>query len=138
MTAIGDQSGATVGGRRRSRLAAMTMGALGMVALIVAVEVFVSVHEDDLTGLGTFAWRYGARAAQGEAQDYQILCLGTSLTKCGVLARVVEHGTGRTCFNMAVSNGRIASSYYLLKRALDAGARPTAVVVDCIDGPVEA
>src|SRR5436305_1651357 len=117
MTSIGRRSGAMVEVGQRSRLAALPMGVLGMVVLIVAVEAYVVSHDDDLTGLGTFNWRYSAQAARREARDHEVLCFGSSLTKCGVLARVVGHGTGRRCFNMAVGNGRIASSYYLLKRA---------------------
>jgi hypothetical protein len=65
-----------------------------------------------------------------------ILCFGSSLVKYGVLPRLIEEATRRQAFNLAVCNGHMPSSYYLLRRALESGARPAALVVDCQDGPV--
>ena len=64
-------------------------GLLGMVALVAAGEWYVAQHEDHLTGMSTYAWRSSERAARGEARGHRILCLGTSLTKFGVLPRVL-------------------------------------------------
>jgi hypothetical protein len=57
------------------------------------------------------------------------------MIKFGVLPAVLEARTGRPTYNLAVYSGRLATSYYLLKRAIEAGARPAAVVLDCLDGP---
>jgi hypothetical protein len=52
--------------------------------------------------------------------------------KFGVVPRVLEACLDRRgrSYNLAVCNGQAASSYFLLRRALSAGARPSALVVD--------
>ena len=50
--------------------------------------------------------------------------------KFGLNHRVIEARTGRKAANLAVVGGSAASSYFLLRCALDAGARPRTIVVD--------
>ena len=64
-----------------------------------------------------------------------ILCFGTSLSKYGVVAPLNERATGHRTFNLAVCRGQMPSTYFLFRRAIDAGARPAAVLLDCQDGP---
>jgi hypothetical protein len=59
-----------------------------------------------------------------------VLCFGDSLVKFAVVPRVLEARLGQGAYNLAVCGGQAPSSYFLLRRALEAGARPEAVVVD--------
>jgi hypothetical protein len=105
-------------------------GLLAMIALVLAVESAVgrcpriTLDPDD--------WQYhlarrdAARAARGR----DVLFLGDSLIKNGVLPRVVEARSGLKGHNLALYSGQPPATYYLLRRALRAGARPSAVVVD--------
>ena len=55
---------------------------------------------------------------------------GDSLAKLGVAPSLVEARSGRSVYNLAVCAGQAPSSYFLLRRVLDSGARPTAILVD--------
>ena len=65
-----------------------------------------------------------------------ILCFGTSLLKFGFVPTIVEQKTGHPSYNHAVMSGHTPSSYYLLKRSIESGAKPAAILLDCQDGPV--
>ena len=43
---------------------------------------------------------------------------------------MLQERTGRAAYNLAVVGGSAPSSYFLLRRALDAGARPSTIVVN--------
>jgi hypothetical protein len=93
-------------------------GLIGMVVLVAAAERSTARRESRVIGdkLG-LAWRVSDQAARSEATRAEVLCFGDSLVKLGILPRVLE------------ANG-CRSAYYLLRHALDAGARPKAVLVD--------
>lgn len=105
-------------------------GLLGMLCLVAACEAVLAGHSADLMSDAPFAWRWADKAATRGAVDSEILCLGDSLVKFGIAPRVVEGRTGRSTWNLAVTGGRPANSYFLLKHALDAGARPAALILD--------
>lgn len=125
MTADGD----TLGVRK-----ALPWGFLGMLALVWVGEGAVARFGGDFLPMLSCCWRDAARAATHEAVGSEVLCLGDSQVKLGVLPRAVEAETGRSVYNLAVHRGSPASSYFLLRRALDAGARPRAAVVDFSPG----
>ena len=83
----------------------------------------------DLLDLDDWAYRKSVKATQ-TAKRYDVLCFGDSMVKCGLLAKGVEERSGLKVLNLAVSGSQAASSYALLKRALDAGAKPEAVIVE--------
>lgn len=112
------------------------LGLLGALAFVACVERFVAKHDLDFTTAGPANWKYSAHEARRPAGPGGVLCFGTSLIKYGVVSRLLERETGRPAFNLAVCNGHMPSSYYLLRRAIEAGASPAAVVVDCQDSPV--
>ena len=115
-------------GRPRVRRPA---GLLGMLVLVALAEATLAGHRADLARPVAEDWRFAAWAAAREAPGRDVLCFGDSLVKYGVLPRVVQARAGLKAFNLATSGGTMPSSFFLLKRALDAGARPRAVVVDC-------
>lgn len=115
----------------RSPLRSLPWGLLGMVALVVAVEGFAKRHERDLfLKVDAWTWEQTKRRAEGDGRQAQVVCLGDSLVQVGVAAPVVETVTGKTTCNLAISGGQAASSYFLLRRLLDAGGRPDALVLD--------
>ncbi len=106
------------------------LGFLGMVVLLILGESYVARRARDFMGDAAYAWQWGARSADRDANGAEILCVGDSTIKFGIAPRVIASRTGRSVWNLAVSGGRPASSYFILRRALDAGARPSALIVD--------
>ena len=118
-------------GASGSRRGGIPAGLIGMLALVVGVERFVADHPFGFMGdPQRLAWRMSERAIRGEAARAEVLCLGDSLVKFGILPRVLEAGLGRSAYNLAIPGAQPAASYFLFRRALTSGARPRAVVVD--------
>lgn len=103
-------------------------GLIGTLVVVAAFESWVASRWLDLTGLAPAGYRYSARLSR-HARGYDVLCFGDSLVKHGVVPAVVREKHGPT-LNLACSDSRPPYSYFLLKRALDSGARPRAVLVD--------
>ncbi|HEV3122796.1 MAG TPA: hypothetical protein VGY53_12870 [Isosphaeraceae bacterium] len=114
---------------RRLR-AAIPGGLLGMLVVVVAVERYVRFYDRVFCSSNGWEWRGSALAARQEAPACEILCFGDSLSKLGVLPRAIEARTGRRAYNLACSGSEPPCHYFLLRQALAAGSRPTAVVVN--------
>jgi hypothetical protein len=109
-------------------------GFLGMLTLVVAIEwVAVRDNLDFMDNVAT-SWKYTGRVAARKVRGKQILCFGDSLLKFGVLPKVVGEQAGRSAYSLSLQSGSAPASYFLLNRALRAGARPEAVVVDFARG----
>jgi hypothetical protein len=106
------------------------LGMVGAFALIALVESFVGRHELDFTTPARMEWRLSGRAAVDRAPGSEVLGLGTSMTKMGLFPRVVERESGRRTYNLACCAGRMAGSYFLLRRAIEAGATPGAILLE--------
>ena len=111
--------------RRRAPL-----GLLGMLGLVFAVEVCVGSHDLDLMTPQEWCWRLSGMDATRRSPGCEVLCFGDSLVQGGIAPQLIEGRTGRRAFNFAVGGGQAPSSYFLLRRALESGARPAAVLVD--------
>jgi hypothetical protein len=105
-------------------------GLLGMLALVLTAEASITSLRDDLVRPLGESWRFAAQAAETQAAGCDVLCFGDSLVKYGVLPKVIESRTGLRAYGLACSGGTTPSAFFLLRRALDSGARPKAVVVD--------
>ncbi len=105
-------------------------GLIGMLALVVVVEASIAGMRDDLVRPLGESWRFAAKAAETRAPGCDVLCFGDSLVKYGVLPKVIEAKVGLRAYGLASSGGTAPSAFFLLRRALDAGARPRAIVVD--------
>ncbi len=112
---------------RRSRL---PRGLIGMLALIAGVESFVMRHDYDLTTLIASNWEIEGHAPARFAGGSKILCFGDSMVKFGVQPHVLGATLGKPTYNFALYCGSPQASYYMLRRAFDAGAKPEAIVVD--------
>ena len=105
-------------------------GLLGMLVLVAGVEL-VLAHQGRVHGdVDSRDWGECAAAAKRRAPTAEILCLGDSQVKTGVLAPVLADRTGLATYNLATFAGPAPATYFLLRRAFDAGARPKALVVD--------
>jgi hypothetical protein len=105
-------------------------GLLGMLGLIVLAESFIARRDLDFLTGENWSWRLTRLASEREARGCRVLCFGDSLVKFGVLPRAIERVAGGRAYNLALCAGQPSSSYFVLRRALAAGARPSAVVVD--------
>lgn len=101
-----------------------------MLALVLVVEATVANLRDDLVRPLGESWRFASTVAESQAPGSDILCFGDSLVKYGVLPKGIEARTGLRAYGLASSGGTAPLTYFLLRRALDAGARPRAIVVD--------
>jgi len=101
-----------------------------MVGLILAIEYWVARNWLDFSDPVSLSWRFSAEAAAARAPGCDIVCLGDSLVKHGLFPAVIEQATGRRAVNLSAARGPALLSYFLFRRALDAGARPSAVIVN--------
>ena len=105
-------------------------GLLAALVLAAGVERFVASNTLDFTRPDLWEWRLSRRAAGREAKGAVVLALGSSVVKQGIVPRAIEAADGLPAFNLAVCAGSPISSYYLLRKAVESGARPSAVVVE--------
>jgi hypothetical protein len=105
-------------------------GLLGMLAMVLIVELTIAVRRLDFTTLWADDWRCSAEAASLRSKDYDVLCFGDSLVKFSVLPKEIEAKTGLRSFNLAVNAGTMPSAYFMLRRAVESGAKPKAIVAD--------
>jgi lysophospholipase L1-like esterase len=111
--------------RSRGRFPA---GLAGAAVLVVAAEAWLAAQAAGLTTVSAACYRYSADAV-ARSPGRAVLCFGDSLVKIGVQPRLVagRHGQG---LNLACAGARPALTYVLLRRALEGGATPSAVLVD--------
>lgn len=119
---MADRMGRAARGRR------LPAAPLGMIVLVAAIELCLGRSRqfgDDKSA----SWSHAGDASRRDAAGCDVLCFGDSMVKLGVLPRVLESRLGGRAYNLAVFDGPIAASEVLLRRALRAGVRPSAVVV---------
>lgn len=105
-------------------------GLVGTCLLIIVTEWAFKYVEADVLLPQHFDWRNARKAASGLAKQADLLCFGDSLIKTAVLPPVVEGRIGRPTYCLAVGAGTTPTSYFLFRRALRSGARPSAVLLD--------
>jgi hypothetical protein len=106
---------------------------LGTAVLVCSVEAAVAHRGVALTPTDARCWRITAGLLDRHAAESGLLCLGDSLVKFGVYPRAIERLTGRPAYNLAVNMGPTPLTYFFLRRALERGARPSAVLIDSGD-----
>lgn len=105
-------------------------GLAGMLALVLAAESFVGRAEPAFSALAIDMWADARdRAASDDVRSSAVLCFGDSQVQQGILATAVGERLGVRAYNLAIPAGQPAAADALLRRALDAGARPSAIVV---------
>jgi hypothetical protein len=105
------------------------VGALGLILLLDPILARIPGGDDRRSRLQT-SWQSAWRSASEPQARAEILCFGDSLIKLGILPRVLEARLGRSAYNLAVLGGQPPTSDYLLRRVLEQGHVPRALVVD--------
>ena len=101
-----------------------------MVVLVIAIEASVSRRRLDFSDPTSLSWQYADRAARRDAPGCDVLFLGDSLVKHGLIPSVFQESSGLRGANLSAARGPALFSYFALRRALDSGARPSAIVLD--------
>jgi hypothetical protein len=105
-------------------------GLLGMVALVATVEATIARHSLRFTDTASLSWKLGFEAIPREAKRCEVACLGDSLVKIGVIPEVIRSETGRSAYNFAMAQAPAPATFFALRRLIEAGGRPSAIVVD--------
>ncbi len=103
---------------------------LGMLGLILVIESLVA---RDILGFSdpvSLSWRLAAQSARDLTSQRTVLCAGDSLVKHALIPKVIAARSGHATVNLAVAHGPAPATFFLFRRALEAGARPAALVVD--------
>jgi hypothetical protein len=117
--------------QRRGGFGAVPWGLLGCLLVVAPVERFVARDPLHLASLDAYEWGLNGKAArQPAATSSAILCLGSSMSNCGLIPPVIERVSGRSAYNLSLAFGPPATHQVLLQRALDAGARPAAILIE--------
>jgi hypothetical protein len=114
----------------RSKWAGCPFGFLGAMALILAVEGWIVEHKDACLGAGQWGYRIARTRADSGDPRRGVLCFGDSLLKAGLAPTVIEAESGLPAYNFAMVGGQAPGHYFLLRRAIEAGTRPRAIVVE--------
>jgi hypothetical protein len=109
---------------------AIPWGALGMIALIVVFECFLARNWLDFTDPVSLSWRFSADAVRRESPGCELLCLGDSLIKHGLIPSMIEDQTDLRTANLAAARAPALLTYFLLRRVVDAGGQPKAVIIN--------
>lgn len=104
------------------------LGLIGFLTLVGAIETGVQRYRLRLEPTVVSGYRFASEAVR-ETSECEVLCFGDSLVKFGVYPRALV-GRDHRAYNLACPAARPPWTSILFQRALDAGARPSAVVVD--------
>jgi hypothetical protein len=105
-------------------------GLLGALALIITIECAIQRRWLEFSDPVSLSWIYSVRSATNQAPTAELLCLGDSLVKHGLIPAVMEPITRCRTVNLSAARSPTLMTYSLLRRALDAGARPSAIIID--------
>jgi hypothetical protein len=101
-----------------------------MLALVLLGESYVASQPIRFTSVPSLARRFSLEAAGRLAAGHDVLLLGDSMVKLGLIPVAFDEKLGRSAYNLAIPSAPAPVTYYTLRRALKSGARPTAIVVD--------
>ena len=127
---------ASFGAGSRPRWGRLPLGFVGALMVVATLEWGVVRPRTDLSAFIAASWGEAARAVEpgGKALGAEVLCLGDSQIKGGVLPGVLEARLGRPAYNLSAIGGQPVLAYHLLRRALENGARPKAIVIGFYPG----
>ena len=114
---------------RNSPRGAWPTGLIGMFAFVFGVELYVAKHGAKFTTAHAAAWRRSGEVVP-KAVGCDVVAVGDSLVKNGLVAPVVADRLGMSVYNLAVPKGMFPGHDAVLRRLLRAGAKPKALVVD--------
>src|SRR5437660_629227 len=91
----------------------LPLGLLGMLAGVLPIEAFVAAHPERFVETSSMSWSVAAQDARSVAPGRQVLLLGDSQMKFGVVPEIVRAGSGRTVYNLAAPQAPAVASYLL-------------------------
>ena len=112
----------------------LPLGLLGTIALVAGIERSEFHNNPRYLSIHGASWRYTNHYGAKRVRGRDILCFGDSLAKYSLLPPVFRARTGQNAYNLAVYVGPTPASYFLLRRAFEAGARPSAIIFDSAAG----
>jgi hypothetical protein len=115
---------------RREWVTRLPWGLLGTLLAVLCVEHLLALQKNTLTPAYAAVAKRAGLASRREAPKCEILCFGDSLMQFGFVPRVLEQCLGRASYNLSIAGSYPPAAYFLLRRALLSGARPSAIVVD--------
>jgi hypothetical protein len=101
-----------------------------MLFLVTLGERAVARHTLDLVAPEVQEWGWSGVAARRLAPTCGLLCFGSSMSDFSIMPGVLESRTSLRAANLSLCAGPPEAAYYLLRRALTAGARPKAVLLE--------
>ena len=113
--------------RARRRIPA---GLVGMLALVAVAEGSLRRRELEIVLPWSLDWRVHGENAVGLSEGCDLLIFGDSVAKFGLIPDLIDGERGGRSYNLALCNGQATTSYFLLRRLIDSGTRPKAVVID--------
>jgi hypothetical protein len=115
--------------RCNSRRLSVPWGLFGMAVLVFTAENVLAHFDQYFSDSNVAAYRFPGLACRAAAKC-EVLCFGDSLIKHGILPLVFEDRLGMSAYNLAAPGALPASPYILLRRVLESGGRPSAVLVE--------
>ena len=101
-----------------------------MAVLVVGIEWSAGRNWLDLSDPVCLSWRFADEGAREDSRDRDVLLLGDSLVKHGLIPSVLEETSGVRSVNLAAARGPALLTYFVLRRAIESGSRPRAIVID--------
>lgn len=115
---------------RTFALPRLPFGLLGALLLGFLVERAIDRRDYDFRSTMQWDWMLTRAAAGSDVADAEVLCLGDSLSKEGLLPPLLEARLGAPVRTLALNAGHASAHRALFRRALRSGARPEAVVLE--------
>jgi hypothetical protein len=107
------------------RCRAVPWGAVGTIVLTFAVEMLLARH--DLDFAKHWDWRVSGAESRRIARQCDFLALGDSQIKTGLIPAVFKENAEGHAQNLSVFGGQPASGFFLLRRAIASGGRPSSI-----------
>jgi hypothetical protein len=101
-----------------------------MLSIVCAVEWAIGSHRAEFLNTVSSTWAMSEQATREQSPKRDILCFGDSLLKFGFRPSVVDRRSGRSSYNLSMYGGCAPASFFLFRRAIESGARPSAVLID--------
>jgi hypothetical protein len=105
-------------------------GLAGMLVLVALCESYIAGNDLKFSRLEAEDWKSTARIARGGLPPGGVFFFGDSQVKFGVSPLLLESKLGQPSHCLALQGGQAPSSYFLLRKTLEAGVIPSALVVD--------
>ncbi len=105
-------------------------GVAGMVALVIGIEGFIFRHWSDLTDPVSLSWRFRRRLRSRRLATARSSASATAWSSTDWFRVSSSRTSGMKAANLSAARASTLLTYCLLRRALDSGARPAALIIN--------